>query len=90
MIKKDEQREQILTRSTGYLFRTLCIPGIIGMVVIALYSFMDSVYAGKMISEQAMASQEAIRSSRSGTSRTELSSQPQLKKIAPSPSGYYL
>ncbi|MDO5734130.1 MAG: MATE family efflux transporter [Eubacteriales bacterium] len=55
MIKKDEQRDLILTKPTAYLFNKLCVPGIVGMVVIALYSFMDSIYAGKMISEEAMA-----------------------------------
>ncbi|MDO5717427.1 MAG: MATE family efflux transporter [Tissierellia bacterium] len=53
--KDDERREWLLTKSTGSLIVNLCIPGIIGMIVIALYTFMDSVYAGQMISKEAMA-----------------------------------
>ncbi|MDO5716179.1 MAG: MATE family efflux transporter [Tissierellia bacterium] len=54
-MNQQEQRQLLLTKNTKYLIMTLCVPGIIGMVVIALYSFMDSIYAGQMISKEAMA-----------------------------------
>ncbi|MDO5695156.1 MAG: MATE family efflux transporter [Eubacteriales bacterium] len=54
-MEKNEKRQELLTASYGSLVVKLCIPAIIGMVVIALYSFMDSIYAGQMIGEHAMA-----------------------------------
>lgn len=54
MDKKDK-RQELLTKPFSKLIVELCLPAIIGMVVIALYSFMDSIYAGQMISKYAMA-----------------------------------
>lgn len=47
-------REKLLTESPRKLMFQLCTPAIIGMVVIGLYSFMDGVFAGQLVGEQAM------------------------------------
>ncbi len=48
-------REALLNESPFKLMLSLSIPAILGMVVIGLYNFMDSVYVGRMVSENAMA-----------------------------------
>lgn len=50
-----DKREELLTKSITSLMFKLCTPAIIGMVVIGLYSFMDGVFAGQLIGENAMA-----------------------------------
>ncbi len=50
-----DKRETLLTQSPFRLMFQLCIPAIVGMVIIALYSFMDGVFAGQMIGKEAMA-----------------------------------
>ncbi len=49
-----DAREELLKESPIKLMIKLCIPAIIGMVVIGLYSFMDGVFAGQLIGENAM------------------------------------
>lgn len=48
-------REKLLSDPPKKLMINLCIPAILGMVVIGLYSFMDGVFAGQLIGEEAMA-----------------------------------
>ena len=48
-------RQQLLTKSPVRLMFQLGIPGIVGMVVIGLYPFMDGVFAGNIIGQSAMA-----------------------------------
>ena len=50
-----DKRQELLTKSPVKLMFELSIPAIIGMVVIGLYTFMDGVYAGQMVGENAMA-----------------------------------
>lgn len=50
----ENTREKMLTESPIKLMFQLCTPAIIGMVVIGLYSFMDGVFAGQLIGENAM------------------------------------
>ncbi len=54
-MNKIDKRHEILTEPFAKLIIKLCVPAIIGMIIIALYSFMDSIYAGQMISKYAMA-----------------------------------
>lgn len=49
-----DTRESLLEDSLIKLMFKLCTPAIIGMVVIGLYSFMDGVFAGQLIGEEAM------------------------------------
>ncbi|NEZ47322.1 MATE family efflux transporter [Clostridium niameyense] len=51
----ENKREDLLIKSPVELMFKLCIPAIIGMTVIGLYSFMDGVFAGQMIGKEAMA-----------------------------------
>lgn len=53
-IMSDKRNELITERPIKLMFK-LCIPAIVGMIVIGLYTFMDGVYAGQMIGEYAMA-----------------------------------
>ncbi|MFD3156880.1 MATE family efflux transporter [Haloimpatiens sp. FM7330] len=47
-------RNELLEQSPLRLMIKLSVPAIIGMVVIGLYSFMDGVFAGQLIGENAM------------------------------------
>ena len=49
-----DMKTQLLTKSPRKLLFKLAIPGIIGMVVIGLYPFMDGVFAGRIIGDYAM------------------------------------
>ena len=49
-----DMKTQLLTKSPRELLFKLAIPGIIGMVVIGLYPFMDGVFAGRIIGDYAM------------------------------------
>ncbi|MEL3913150.1 MAG: MATE family efflux transporter [Treponema pedis] len=51
---KEDMKTQLLTKSPKDLFFTLAIPGIIGMIVIGLYPFMDGIFAGWLIGDYAM------------------------------------
>lgn len=53
MDKKD-MKTQLLTKNPKDLLFQLAIPGIIGMVVIGLYPFMDGIFAGWIIGDYAM------------------------------------
>ena len=48
-------RDALLNEKPFKLMLSLSIPAILGMVVIGLYNFMDSVFVGRMVSENAMA-----------------------------------
>ena len=48
-------RQELLTKSPVRLMFQLGIPGIVGMVVIGLYPFMDGGFAGNIIGQSAMA-----------------------------------
>lgn len=54
MKKTTDTRTMLLTQSPFKLMLTLSLPAIIGMVVIGLYNFMDSVFVGQMIGPEAM------------------------------------
>ena len=43
---KQDMKTQLLTKSPKELLFKLAIPGIIGMLVIGLYPFMDGIFAG--------------------------------------------
>jgi len=51
---KQDMKTQLLTKSPKELLFKLAIPGIIGMVVIGLYPFMDGIFAGRLIGDYAM------------------------------------
>ncbi|HER0062398.1 TPA: MATE family efflux transporter, partial [Streptococcus pyogenes] len=51
---KQDMKTQLLTKSPKDLLFQLAIPGIIGMVVIGLYPFMDGIFAGWIIGDYAM------------------------------------
>lgn len=54
MSQNIDTRTKLLTQSPFKLMWTLSLPAIIGMVVIGLYNFMDSVFVGQLISPEAM------------------------------------
>lgn len=49
-----KNREELIKTEPKKLMFKLCIPAIVGMVVIGLYSFMDGVFAGQLIGKNAM------------------------------------
>ena len=51
---KEDMKTQLLTKSPKELLFKLAIPGIIGMLVIGLYPFMDGIFAGRLIGDYAM------------------------------------
>ncbi|WP_462247835.1 MATE family efflux transporter [Parvimonas micra] len=53
-MEKQDMKTQLLTKSPKDLLFQLAIPGIIGMVVIGLYPFMDGIFAGWLIGDYAM------------------------------------
>lgn len=54
MQKTKGKREFLLTEKPFKLMCSLSLPAVIGMVVIGLYNFMDSIFVGQMVSPQAM------------------------------------
>lgn len=51
---KQDMKTQLLTKSPKELLFKLAIPGIIGMLVIGLYPFIDGIFAGRLIGDYAM------------------------------------
>ena len=51
---KQDMKTQLLTKSPKDLLFKLAVPGIIGMLVIGLYPFMDGIFAGRIIGDYAM------------------------------------
>ena len=51
---KQDMKTQLLTKSPKELLFKLAIPGIIGMLVVGLYPFMDGIFAGRLIGDYAM------------------------------------
>lgn len=51
---KQEMKEQLLTKSPVALMVQLCVPAVIGMLVIGLYPLMDGIFAGNIIGQNAM------------------------------------
>lgn len=49
-----DMKTQLLTKPPKKLLFTLAVPGIVGMIVIGLYPFMDGIFAGKIIGDYAM------------------------------------
>lgn len=49
-----DMRSELLTKEPVSLMIKLCVPAVIGMLVIGLYSFVDAIYAGQMIGPNAM------------------------------------
>ncbi len=47
-------RSELLEEKPFKLMVKLCVPAIIGMLVVGLYSFMDAVFVGQMIGANAM------------------------------------
>ena len=54
MAEKNDRKNFLLTASSGRLMVSLSLPAIVGMVVIGLYTFVDAIYAGQLISTDAM------------------------------------
>lgn len=54
MNEKNDTRTRLLTESPLKLMFSLSIPGIIGMVVVALYNMMDAIFVGQLVSSTAM------------------------------------
>ena len=54
MAEKNDRKTFLLTASSGRLMVSLSLPAIVGMVVIGLYTFVDAIYAGQLISTDAM------------------------------------
>lgn len=54
MAEKNDRKNFLLTASSGRLMVSLSLPAIVGMVVIGLYTFVDAIYAGQLISTSAM------------------------------------
>lgn len=55
MSNKNDTRTMLLNDSPWSLVAKLSIPAIIGMLVVGLYNFMDGVYVGQMVGDNAMA-----------------------------------
>lgn len=51
---KSDMRSELLERSPLQLLLKLSVPAIVGMLVIGLYSLVDAVYVGQLISPNAM------------------------------------
>jgi len=51
----EEQKKQILSENLRVLLFKYSIPTIIGMVIIALYNFVDTIFVGKVIGPDAIA-----------------------------------
>lgn len=49
-----DKREELITGNSFKLMLKLGIPGIIGMLVISLYSFVDAVFVGRYAGETAL------------------------------------
>ena len=49
MVKQLDTRTRLLTEKPLKLMFSLSIPGILGMVVVALYNLMDSIFVGQMV-----------------------------------------
>ena len=47
-------KEQLLTENPLALMFQLCIPAVIGMIVIGFYPLMDGIFAGNIIGQNAM------------------------------------
>ena len=54
MTEENESKKFLLSASSGRLMVSLSLPAIVGMVVIGLYTFVDAIYAGQLISTDAM------------------------------------
>ncbi|MDY2987215.1 MAG: MATE family efflux transporter [Peptoniphilus sp.] len=55
-MEKQDMKTQLLTKNPKDLMFQLALPGIIGMLIIGLYPFMDGVFAGWIIGDYAMSS----------------------------------
>lgn len=55
MTKEQNVKKDILNKNPFDLMLQLSVPAIIGMVVVGLYPLMDGIFAGNIISQQAMA-----------------------------------
>lgn len=49
-MKTSDSRTKLLTERPIPLMISLCVPAVIGMLVVGLYSFMDGVFVGQMVS----------------------------------------
>ncbi len=55
MSNKTDARSMLLNDTPWKLMAKLSIPAIIGMIVVGLYNFMDGVFVGQMVGDNAMA-----------------------------------
>ena len=53
-MKTSDSRTKLLTENPIPLMISLCVPAVIGMLVVGLYSFMDGVFVGQMVSTAAV------------------------------------
>lgn len=49
-----KEREKLLTQSMKQLFLKLSVPGMIGMIVIGLYNFVDAIFVGRLVGKEAV------------------------------------
>lgn len=49
-MKASDSRTKLLTERPLALMISLCIPAVMGMLVVGLYSFMDGIFVGQMVS----------------------------------------
>lgn len=49
-MKTSDSRTKLLTEHPVPLMISLCIPAVVGMLVVGLYSFMDGIFVGQMVS----------------------------------------
>lgn len=48
------EREKLLTQSMKELFLKLSVPGMIGMIIIGLYNFVDAIFVGQLVGKEAV------------------------------------
>ena len=51
----EEQKKQILSENLRVLLFKFSLPTIVGMVIIALYNFVDTIFVGNVIGPNAIA-----------------------------------
>lgn len=54
MMKEQNVKQDILTKKPFRLMLQLSVPAVLGMIIVGLYPLMDGIFAGNIISQQAM------------------------------------
>ncbi|MCT4632213.1 MAG: MATE family efflux transporter [Firmicutes bacterium] len=50
-----DNRNELLEDSMGSLFMKLAVPGIVGMLIIGLYNFVDAIFVGQLVGKDGVA-----------------------------------